>query len=126
LKGYLKAHFTLPEEYTGVISASFGKLINNKMHSVPMIADYATGACGVPNEILESPAMKNIQMYVWLMSTASKYISTYSVTVIVYGSGASMELNPLPNLTVYQNQEIVQIFADFLYKLNEVQSNHRP
>ena len=110
-RGYLKARFVLPDEYTGTITANFGKIIEGSMHSVPMTVG-SDGICDVPDEVLTHAARKDMEMYVWLSSTDSAYIPTNVTVVRVYGSGGGAELDPDIESTENQYEEIAKIYSE--------------
>ena len=122
-RGYLKARFVLPDEYTGTITANFGKIIEGSMHSVPMTVG-SNGICDVPDEVLTHAARKDMEMYVWLSSTDSAYIPTNVTVVRVYGSGGGVETDPAIPETENQYQEIVRMYEEIMQKSDgELQSS---
>lgn len=117
-RGYLKAHFKLPMEYTGTITAVFGKFIDGVMYSVPMTVN-DTGFCDVPDEILEHQAREDFKLEIWLSSADTNYIPTNHVSVLIYGSGGGGEVDPLPYSADNQYQEIARMYKDIMDKLGE-------
>ena len=124
-RGYLKTHFKLPIEYTGTITAVFGKFIDGVMYSIPMtVSD--TGFCDVPDEILEHKAREDFTLEVWLSSADMKYIPTNHVSVLIHGSGGGGEVDPLPYSADNQYQEIARMYKEIMDKLENPGNSGEP
>lgn len=111
--GYLKAHFIIPEEYTGTISVYFKYLQNNQwLGNPPIEIDKTSGLCDVPTEVIKAGSM-----YVSLSSTDTNlFIPTNHVIIPIEASGVPATLIPAPGQT-NQYKEFNDMYADVKQKV---------
>jgi hypothetical protein len=102
-RGYVKAHFALPSDYSGTISAYFKRLQDGVWVGSPVTVDRATGLCDIPDDILVDG-----KIYVGLQSTDTNIdIPTNAEMIDILPSGVPKELLPSPDGTVNDYQDFV-------------------
>lgn len=111
-RGFLTAHFNLPDEYIGTVSAYFKIIQNGTPVGKPMPLN-SEFICQVPEAVIKAGMLS-----VSLSSTDTNlYIPTNEVQVQIIDSGVPTELLPEPDGTIDQ-------YADFQALANEVNSKH--
>ena len=102
-RGYLKAHFALPTEYSGTISAYFKYNNGTEWVGTPMTVDKLTGLCDVPSDCIVAG-----NLYVALQSADTDIdIPTNAVKVYIDHSGVPKSLLPSPDGTPNEYQDFV-------------------
>jgi hypothetical protein len=107
-RGFLKAHFDMPSDYTGTVSAFFQRMQNGVLVGTPVELD-ANNICSVPDDVI----IKG-KLYVSISSSpTAQYIPTNKVEITIYESGVPIESIPLPS-------GIVNEYADFQRMYSEI------
>lgn len=119
-KNYLTAHFDLPEDFTGIITAHF-MIIENKIEKdYPMILD-ETRICKIPYG--QNDVIKPLNFTVSLSSydaVNEVFIPTTLETVTITKSGVPTEILPLPDGTINTYADFERLHGEVITKSLEV------
>jgi hypothetical protein len=109
-RGYLKAHFTFPAEYSGTVTANFKAIQNSAWVKEAMTVDRVTGICDVPVDMI-----RPCKLYIWLSSTdTNMHIPTNIEIVEIGASGEADEVVNLPDPTINQYEETVRMYNEIM------------
>jgi hypothetical protein len=106
-RGYLKAHFDLPPDYTGLISAYFKIQENNAPSGESVLLD-ENFICAVPSGVIKTGIV-----YVSLSCTdALKHITTNECTMKVSNCGEPSSILPTPDGTINQYESFQEMYQE--------------
>lgn len=115
-RGYLKAHFKLPTEYNGTITALFKQMQSGTWVASQPI-QVIDGSCYVPEKII-----KRGSMYVSISSTDPNiHIPTNEVRIPIGASGEGDELLPTPDGKPSQYDTFEVMYNEVGEKHSEIQ-----
>lgn len=110
-RGYLTAHFDLPETHTGLVTAYFKLYQNGSLVGEPVELD-DNFICTVPDGVIKSG-----MLYVSLScSDGSLFIPTNDVLVPISRSGVPTDILPEPDGTVNEMEAFQGMYNDMLLK----------
>lgn len=113
-ENYLYAHFTLSNDYNGIINAHF-RTIQNGVDVGEDIQLDINNTCLVPSAFIKAPSF-----YVSLTSYSDKFFPSNEVFVPVGKSGISETTLPLPDNPVNQYEEISAMHQEVVEKSDEI------
>lgn len=107
-ENYLYAHFDLPEEYDGTLTANFEITIDSVIYGAAMEVDAITHICQMPNTLVSAGNLK-----VSLSSLdESQYIPTNAVIVPILASGVPETLLNLPGEHPTELQTFIEMYNE--------------
>ena len=112
---YLYAHFTLPIEYTGVVTVHFKAMKDGVMVGEDIVLNEER-LCIIPSTFIKPTCFYTSVSAL----NGDIYVTTNDICINVKASGVSETVLPMPDTTVNQYEEIQIMYQDVTQKADEV------